>query len=229
LLQHTVKAGDTLGQLARQYYGDAALYTLIVAANDIQDPDRLSIGQQLVIPDAATAARAFSAPTPASAAAPATARVGSINEERLRTVHPGLAARGRTMLELCARRGLGVLVTQALRTWAEQDTLYAKGRTTPPIGKAHVVTKAKGGQSYHNFGLAFDIVILDAVGKADWDARHPGWGEAADVGRSLGLEWGGDWTGFKDMPHFQYTGGLALSDCRGLFASGLDAVWGRVV
>jgi peptidoglycan L-alanyl-D-glutamate endopeptidase CwlK len=88
---------------------------------------------------------------------------------------------------------------------------------------------AKGGQSYHNFGLAFDIVVLDAVGKADWDVSHPGWKQAGALGRSVGLEWGGDWTGFKDWPHFQYTGGLSLVQCRSLFPQGLDALWYRVV
>jgi hypothetical protein len=230
MLIHTVKMRDTLGKLARQYYGDAGLYSLIVAANDIRDPDRLTIGQELVIPDAAAAARALVPPPPAiSAPSPLAARVVTMNEDCLRTVHPGVAARGRTMLELCARQGVGVLVTQGLRTWAEQENLYAKGRAKPPIGNKYIVTKAKGGQSYHNFGLAFDVVILDSVGKASWDTSHPGWNQAAGVGKSLGLEWGGDWTGFKDMPHFQYTGGLSLGDCRGLFPSGLQSIWDRVL
>jgi hypothetical protein len=48
------------------------------------------------------------------------------------------------------------------------------------------------------------------------------------VGKSLGLEWGGDWTGFKDLPHGQRTGGLSLVECRELIRSGLAAVWQRV-
>jgi peptidoglycan L-alanyl-D-glutamate endopeptidase CwlK len=106
--------------------------------------------------------------------------------------------------------------------------LYAKGRTVPPVGRKHRVTMAKGGQSYHNFGLAFDIVVLDAVGKADWDASHPGWAHAGALGKSVGLEWGGDWTGFKDWPHFQYSGGLSLAQCRSLFPQGLELLWQRV-
>jgi len=91
------------------------------------------------------------------------------------------------------------------------------------------VTKARGGQSYHNFGLAFDIVILDSIGKATWDTTHPGWKVSADIGKSLGLEWGGDWTGFKDIPHFQYTGGVSLATCRELFPSGLEGIWRQIV
>ncbi|TLY41369.1 MAG: M15 family metallopeptidase [Nitrospirae bacterium] len=94
--------------------------------------------------------------------------------------------------------------------------------------KKYIVTKAKGGQSYHNFGLAFDIVVLDSLGKADWDTNHPGWKKAGDLGKSVGLEWGGDWKSFKDLPHFQYTGGLTLEECRELFPSGLEAIWAKV-
>jgi peptidoglycan L-alanyl-D-glutamate endopeptidase CwlK len=78
------------------------------------------------------------------------------------------------------------------------------------------VTNAKGGQSIHNYGLAFDIVLLydndgngtfeeaswsmirdfDKDGKADWK-------EIVDYFKSKGWEHGGDWKTFKDQPHFQ--------------------------
>ena len=137
-------------------------------------------------------------------------------------------ARGTHRARAAARAGIAVLVTQGLRTWEEQDALYAKGRTAPPVGKKYIVTNAKGGQSYHNFGLAFDIVVLDAVGKADLDTKHPAWTRAAEFGKSLGLEWGGDWKTLKDFPHFQYTAALALADCRKLYPSGLQAIWEKV-
>ena len=60
-----------------------------------------------------------------------------------------------------------------LRTFAEQDALYAQGRTKGGLK----VTNAKGGQSYHNYGLAIDIVLLidkDKNGtyeKASWDIK----------------------------------------------------------
>ena len=106
--------------------------------------------------------------------------------------------------------------------------LYAKGRTTPPLGKANIVTNARGGQSWHNFGLAFDIVVLDTIGKEDWDIRHPAWKAVAALGKSVGLEWGGDWVSFKDYPHFQYTAGLTLVQARQLMTNGLPAVWAKV-
>lgn len=249
---YRVKAGDTLGKIAKRFYGDPSRYTLIVNANALANPDKLKVGQELVIPygpepaapqpPARPAARTTPAPPapppspplppppapPRPAPAPVAAgnRTAQLNGERLAKLHPIVAVRGHSMLELCAHDGLSLLVTQAVRTWEEQDALYAQGRTAP--GK--IVTNAKGGESFHNFGLAFDIVVLDAIGKADWNVEHEGWARAAKLGKSAGLEWGGDWTGFKDMPHFQYTGGLTIKQCQALYAGGggLPAVWAKV-
>ena len=227
--KYKVRPGDTLGSIALRCYGDRTRFPLIVAANSIKDPDRLKVGQELVIPDLDAAGRAFVPPPPPPApVTPATSGVAALSERRLGQVHPIVGSRGRAMIELCAHAGFPILVTQGLRTWEEQDALYARGRTEPPIGKQYVVTKAKGGESYHNFGLAFDIVVLDAIGKADWNSAHPGWGAAANAGKSVGLEWGGDWKTFKDLPHFQYVGGVGLAACRAAFPGGLEAVWEKV-
>jgi hypothetical protein len=213
---YRVKKGDTLGKIARQFYGDSARFPLIVAANNIPDPDRLTIGQALIVPDLLAPARTSTRPA-------------ALSDQRLSGLHPVVASRARAMLDLCSLAGLAILVTQGVRTWEEQDVLFARGRTVPPIGASNIVTKARGGQSYHNFGLAFDIIVLDSMGKTDWNTSHPGWRRAAEAGRSVGLEWGGDWKGFKDIPHFQYTGGLSLAECRALFADGIEAVWDRLV
>jgi len=213
---YRVKKGDTLGKIARQFYGDSARFPLIVAANSIPDPDRLPIGQALIVPDLLAPARTSTRPA-------------ALSDQRLSGLHPVVASRARAMLDLCSLSGLAILVTQGVRTWEEQDALFARGRTVPPLGASHIVTKARGGQSYHNFGLAFDIIVLDSMGKTDWNTSHPGWKRAAEAGRSVGLEWGGDWKGFKDIPHFQYSGGLSLAECRALVADGIEAVWERLV
>ena len=144
-------------------------------------------------------------------------------------MHPALAERARRLLDLAAAEGLALLVTQGLRTYEEQDALFAKGRTKKPLGRPYVVTKARGGYSWHNFGLAFDVVVLDATGKEAWSYKHPGWARAGAIGKSVGLSWGGDWKGFKDYPHFEYTCALSLSLCRDQYATGLDGIWERVV
>ena len=106
-----------------------------------------------------------------------------------------------------------------LRTFAEQDALYAQGRTTP--GK--IVTNAKGGQSNHNFGLAIDIVLLvdkDGNGtfeSASWETNVDfdgdgvaDWKEVVGVFKRHGWAWGGDWK-FTDMPHFEKTFNLSVN------------------
>lgn len=150
-----------------------------------------------------------------------------MNQDRIAKLHPSLQPKAIKLIELAEAQGLAILVTQGLRTVAEQDALYAQGRTKP----GNIVTWAKGGYSWHNFGLAFDIVILNAVGKADWDTKNPGWAVAGAIGKSLGLNWGGDWQPKKrDIPHFELPVNLTLAQCRQLDAKGgTAAVWAAIV
>ena len=182
---------------------------------------------ELAVADGVTAAPA-PAPTPGPELVPPRLPQIGLSLQRLDRLHPAVRTRGAALLELCSHSGLAILVSQGMRTWEEQDALYAKGRTIPPLGPKYFVTRAKGGQSYHNFGLAFDIVVLDAVTKAGWDDNHPGWRRAGALGKSVGLAWGGEWARLKDLPHYQYTGGLSLPQCRDLYPSGLDELWRRV-
>ncbi len=225
---YIVRRGDTLGKIAKRFYGSASQFPLIVAANRISNPDVLRVGQRLNIPDAGTASSAFVVtplePTPSAATAALSPSVVNLNSQRLARVNPSLARLGRRMVDCCAEAGISILITQGLRTSQEQDALYAQGRTAP----GRIVTNARGGQSWHNFGLAFDIVVLDSIGKADWDSSHPNWARAAAIGKSLGLEWGGDWKSFKDTPHFQQVGDLTLADCRKFFPQGLEAIWAKL-
>jgi len=110
-----------------------------------------------------------------------------------------------------------------LRTFAEQDGLYAQGRTKLFDEKGKrlgIVTKAKGGQSIHNFGLALDIVLLKDTnndGKfesASWETNvdfdkdgKADWMEVVNILKKNGWIWGGDWKSFKDAPHFEKTFG----------------------
>lgn len=107
-----------------------------------------------------------------------------------------------------------------LRTFKEQDDLYALGRTK--AGK--IVTNAKGGFSYHNYGLALDIVLIrKTTGQAVWDIatdfdndRKSDWLEIVSILKSFGFEWGGDWK-FKDYPHFQKTKGHTIRELLSLY------------
>jgi len=113
-------------------------------------------------------------------------------------------------------KGIRLRFAQTLRTFKEQDELYAQGRTKP--GKK--VTNAKAAQSIHNYGLAFDIVILrdtDGDGTFEtvsWnttrDDDYDGladWMEVVTYFKKEGWAWGGDWKSFPDFPHFEKTFG----------------------
>lgn len=136
-----------------------------------------------------------------------------ISDSRIDTLHPKVRSKAREFLIKAEKQGIKLRVTSALRTYDEQNALYAKGRTAP--GK--IVTNAKGGQSFHNFGLAIDVVEIKN-GKALWN--NPNWNKIGRIGKSVGFEWGGDWTSFKDKPHFQYTFGNRLATLRDRYNKG---------
>lgn len=119
------------------------------------------------------------------------------NQEKVSTLHPEFK-KAATKLVLLSDLDLKISlkITDANRTNAEQDALYAKGRTTG--GKK--VTNAKGGQSLHNFGIAIDVAGLKKSGGLDYKINYPALGI---LGESLGLEWGGRWLDPVDKPHFQ--------------------------
>lgn len=115
-----------------------------------------------------------------------------------------------------------------LRTFAQQDALFQQGRTKP--GK--IVTKARAGLSYHNYGLAIDIVLVKDTDKdgdfdsAVWDMKSDfdgdkksDWMEVVQIFKEYGWEWGGDWK-FVDAPHFQKTFGYSVRQLLNMHAAG---------
>ncbi|MEK5415268.1 M15 family metallopeptidase [Paenibacillus sp. FSL L8-0708] len=145
-------------------------------------------------------------------------QVKSKSSTRLIWLHPVVLAATTVLIERCYARGVPIVITQGLRTIAEQDALYAQGRTKP----GSIVTNAKGGYSYHNFGLAVDFALLLPNGSSvSWDMsldyngnNIKDWIEVVEEAKKLGFEWGGDWTTFKDYPHFQMVFGLTLTQLR---------------
>lgn len=106
----------------------------------------------------------------------------------------------------CTKAGIDVLIYCTHRSAAEQDELYALGRTKP--GK--IVTNARGGDSWHNHRAAFDFVPL-VNGKPAWNDAVL-YARCGKIAESVGLEWSGRWTGkLKETAHCQYTGGLTLA------------------
>lgn len=136
----------------------------------------------------------------------------------LGNLHPVLLAGATELIRRSYARGIPILITQGMRTIAEQNALYAQGRTK----KGAIVTNARGGSSYHNYGLAIDFALLLPDGKSvSWDMKRDGdgdkvadWQEVAQQAKKLGFEWGGDWSSFKDYSHLQMSFGLTTAELR---------------
>ncbi|MEZ5046603.1 MAG: M15 family metallopeptidase [Chitinophagaceae bacterium] len=131
-------------------------------------------------------------------------------DKKLSTLHPDVQNQMKSFILMSRIRfGIDLRVVQGFRTVAEQDKLYAQGRTAP----GNKVTNARGGQSNHNFGLAVDVVPF-VNGQPDWNTKkYPLLGQ---IGMSRGLEWGGKWKTILDLPHFQNLQGRTLKQLQAL-------------
>lgn len=123
----------------------------------------------------------------------------------LSSLDPYVAGLARKFLDSAKANGLDVRITYAFRSWDDQDELYAQGRTAP----GSVITNARGGESYHNWGLAFDAApYVNGVISNDINLYK----KMGKLGEDVGLEWGGSFKDITDYPHFQYTFGLSTID-----------------
>jgi len=129
-----------------------------------------------------------------------------INSRSLDELAPPVKQRAQAFVDAAKAKGIDLLVTSTYRDNESQAALYAQGRTTP----GDVVTKAKPGQSWHNWHCALDVVAL-VNGKPVWSTKDPIWQKIGEIGVACGLEWAGNWKDFKEFPHFQYTGGLTIA------------------
>lgn len=143
--------------------------------------------------------------------------------EKIGNLHPSVRLEVAKIINECnvALSGRSqVRISQGLRSFKEQDGLYALGRSVNnPVGKSvkkpkgNIVTQSKGGQSVHNYGFAIDIVLIIDGKEASWDIHKDwdgdkvaDWDECVKVFAKYGWSWGGNWTSFKDMPHFDKIG-----------------------
>ena len=127
------------------------------------------------------------------------------SELRIEGLHPKIRTKVREFIKDAEKQGIVLRITSGLRTWEEQNKLFAQGRTAG--GKR--VTNAKGGQSWHNYGLAIDVVQMVA-GVPQWRAD---WAKIGEIGEKHGFEWGGRWK-FVDKPHFQMRFGLTIAQAQ---------------
>ncbi|MFO0747826.1 MAG: LysM peptidoglycan-binding domain-containing protein [Myxococcota bacterium] len=109
---------------------------------------------------------------------------------RMAALHPTFVDYVKRVIDIAHGKGLDIMIVQGMRTIAEQNDLYAQGRTKG--GK--VVTWVRGGSSYHNYGLAADFAFH---GKDPWSESHDWKGLVASV-REAGLISGAS---YGDRPH----------------------------
>ena len=115
----------------------------------------------------------------------------------LTLLHPKLQAILQKVKAECEAQGLYVLFTDGMRTQAEQDALYAQGRTMA----GQIVTNVAYPDSMHNWGVAVDF-CRNVRGK-EYDDSDNFFARVASIAKAYGMEWGGDWKTFPDKPHLQ--------------------------
>ncbi len=118
------------------------------------------------------------------------------SEKVIATLLPEVRPMARALVQKAALNGIRIKIISGLRTYEEQDELYAQGRTKP----GSKVTNARGGYSNHNFGIAFDVGVFEGN---KYLADSPKYKAVGVLGTDLGLEWGGNWKTIVDQPHFQ--------------------------
>ncbi|MCP5282260.1 MAG: M15 family metallopeptidase [Rhodoferax sp.] len=128
--------------------------------------------------------------------AEAISEVDARSEKVIATLQPQVRPLARALVQKAARNGIQIKVISGLRTYAEQNALYAQGRTQP----GRKVTNARGGYSNHNFGIAFDVGVFEGT---RYLGESPKYKAVGALGMELGLEWGGSWKSIVDEPHFQ--------------------------
>lgn len=156
----------------------------------------------------------------------------SISVQRIALLHPKLRAEALIILQEIEAALVGrahCRIVSTLRTFLEQNALYAQGRTKPGT----IVTNAKAGQSNHNFGTSLDFALIvdkDGDGKFEstsWDTKgdydgdkKADWMEVVAIFKRHGWSWGGDWKTLVDMPHVEKSFGYSVKQLNALHQAG---------
>ena len=147
-------------------------------------------------------------------ATPRPATIDSRSAANIATLTPYAQTKAREWLLKCLEAGINVKIITGIRTYKEQDELFAQGRTAP----GRKVTNAPAGYSWHNFGVGWDFVVFDAKGQPQWES--PLMEKCGKIAESLGHEWGGRWTSPQDTPHVTVKMGCTLAEARQRVAEG---------
>lgn len=161
------------------------------------------VGEQTILAAKGIGLGGFEIATPTSDPIP----IEDKNLARLNGCHPQLKRKVAALVNMAAAEGHTLRVVQGLRTFEEQDRLFRQwrdGKDNDGDGRVDEaderVTKAAGGQSNHNYGVAADLAFV-VNGKVSWDERL--YGNIGRWARACGLDWGGFWRKFTDLPHVE--------------------------
>lgn len=119
--------------------------------------------------------------------------IGKLEISALDGLQPEAVVAATRLIDAAMAKGITLRVVGGYRSPDQQAELYAQGRSKP----GPIVTNAR--VSVHSTGLAFDVVP-EVNGHLDWSTSN--WQEISQLGKSLGLVWGGDGT-MRDLPHFE--------------------------
>lgn len=129
--------------------------------------------------------------------------------------HPKVAENADILKEKTAEKDITIQITDGFRTYEEQDALYAQSRSE----HGNIVTNAKGGKSYHNYGLAVDFAVVNDGQIIMWDTSYNGndngksdWEEVTEIAKDRGFTRGGDWDDFVNHPHLQMDFDTSIND-----------------
>jgi peptidoglycan L-alanyl-D-glutamate endopeptidase CwlK len=240
---HVVSAGETLILIAKRH--GVTLHALLASNEKITNPDRIQVGEKITIPLGRVTSGGTPEPSRSAVVAAGTSSAFAEMDKRNKTgaLHPIFRERLAMLGNELARRGMKALITDGLRTFEEQENLFQIGRRG--IAGERIVTKAHGGESNHNYGLAVDMypVLTDSAGRARvftdipedasiefsraFNRTQNAIGEQAEA---LGLFWGARFTGIVDTPHIQLLAEHVMNarKCLEIFRNNgerLQAVW----
>lgn len=210
-------ASDKLIQNQKlKVYARKAAFTIAKTKNDDKKPST-----PLIVKQDASKNKENAPTTKVESSVPTRSKVSQRNEKSIAKLHPQVRDKIRKFInDVYTKHQVQLVIVQDYRTYAQQDALYAKGRTA----SGSVVTNARGGQSNHNFALAVDVFPLWEDGKLHMDVKSDQKNikilkKIAPIGKGIGLEWGGDWKSIIDNPHFQLKTGKTMAQLRELTES----------
>lgn len=176
-------------------------------------PSLFGGSSQKTTPQSVTTPKPTTMPTPirpSPVPTPKTTTWDPITDQRIKQLDPRVQQPATNFVNNAeSQAGVQLRVTTGYRSIEEQNRLYNQGRTTP----GNVVTNARGGESYHNYGRAVDVVIMED-GQPNWQKRIDE--NVANIGIQQGFDWGGNWSGsFRDYPHFEMPLGQSIRQLMG--------------